>query len=1468
MQTGWRLEQTYLAGVGFPESRMEGLTIDWSEPFEPTGHAALWADNGTGKTTITALRFALYQPHPRDFIRGGSDRSFAKLVSSGDVCHVVEQATRLVDGGLQRVVTGMVAHWADGGSQDLDNPSRLERIFYGWVTDEHGPAIADLPVRTPAGRWTTNTQFVGSLRELLPSEGVLPPYEPSDHQGRWRQWLTAAGIDLEQVRFQAMMNASEGGVDKVMRFTDSDDFVRWLVGAITPAATVEQIARGIEALRDNAAARPRWADELAFWERLVDPLLRMAIQHEEVEGRRRAVATAEADGAAVVADADATTAELTAQQERARQRHADHDQQRRDAAAKLRRAQAHRLRMQLRAAELHAKAAAETADAHEHASDEAARRLAAWRLVADVLQGRECQARLAGLNELLAVAEQETGDLQRIEARYRRDLARLLTHRRDQAAEELTQAKRALEAESRAVENLDKELQKTIATHATATERQGQASTQIAASEQTIEEAVAGGLLPEGTDPAGFDRSLADRMERVREDRDTAGRELKKVEQQISTERGAIETARGRAKSALGDVRDAERRSRELTGRIDAIVRAERFLNVVGTPAVEVWAARPQLTESFAERAEQADDEVAEARRAITAARRTVDSVGADGLLPPSLLVERIVRDCQEEEIPAWSGWRWLADTMAAAAAESFARARPDIVSGVVVAHPDWVDRAAEHAVSSLEEARADVAIWIGAVVDEQAAFTAAPAVDDDAVGGTHARILLPPAGAFDRDAAAVMVEEASSELTAAAEQLKAASQRGTDARNMLAALRQLWTDYPDDPRTELDQAIERARSRVQEAENDLAEATLRLDALNRRHSGLVERSEDAQHTLDATGDARRLLQPVIAAATSLADARARLPELRRTLSDTQTQMHRLEQEKQDALKRTASLSAVTQTLQRNIDDAAEAIRVAKLTPLAEGPLPADEERTIRARLRSVEEALADAAVDPSVREEVERTRGNLADLEAMLDIDPDLRSLAEQFADSDGARHPVALRQSINAAERDEAEVRAVHAKARSDADAAAREFRRRADDASDRSSPDMEGHPAADQVESPDDALLHAAELDDLAAHLLMTQRIQEERAEGAKAIVQRAGEAMKLVKAAVEAVRHLADDYLIGRPTEDINGLVERSSDVTRRLRETAHALAHSERELRSSVSQIRAWVNGPHARRVEDKADTHLADLIHRLRSDDRMAAEAEGIAEQLEQRVLSLRDDLERHDQDVRTCAMMLHVQAATAVQRLRAYQNQSRLPEGLGDWSHQRFVVIDHERIPDDDSVAVDRVSRVVHDRLTPGAGKTSAQELLFAATRALVDAPFRVRILKPHTDLSLDRVDVTELKNFSGGQRVTAGVLLYATMTRVRAAGDATSTGWLWLDNPFGQASADQFVRTMRRAADQLGLQLLFTAAPKDMGALSMFDRTITLARRSRPSSGEKLVIVDDRSRELVDLTLIQRDVNAVLGE
>ncbi|WP_414938184.1 hypothetical protein [Amycolatopsis sp. cmx-11-51] len=226
--------------------------------------------------------------------------------------------------------------------------------------------------------------------------------------------------------------------------------------------------------------------------------------------------------------------------------------------------------------------------------------------------------------------------------------------------------------------------------------------------------------------------------------------------------------------------------------------------------------------------------------------------------------------------------------------------------------------------------------------------------------------------------------------------------------------------------------------------------------------------------------------------------------------------------------------------------------------------------------------------------------------------------------------------------------------------------------------------------------------------------------------------------------------------GRPAgcatgfDDVNELTTRLAKAVEDLRQAEKAVSDDAAVMNGLVDKVRTHANGKDARSVADREAPRLADLIVRLRADRSLAADAERIASQFEQRVATLRDDLDQHDERVRTA----------------------------------------------NESVAVDRVARVVHALLAPGAGRSDAQVMLFAAARVLVDAPFRVRLLKPHTDLVLDRVDVAELKNFSGGQRVTAGVLLYATMARVKAAGNDASIGWLWLDNPFGQASVDQLIR------------------------------------------------------------------------
>jgi hypothetical protein len=1462
MQTGWRLERTYLAGAGYPESRLEGLDIDWSDPAEPTGHAALWADNGTGKTTITALRFALYLPHPRDFVRGGSDRSLARLVYSGNVCHIVEQATRQVNGETQRLVTGMVADWPDGGTQNLENPSRLHRDFYGWVTDPQGPTITDLPFRTQAGRWATRVQFADAVRALAPNGGALPPHLPSDHQTQWQQWLAAAGVDLEQIRFQAAMNASEGGVDNVMRFADSDDFVMWLIGAITQTSTAEQITHNVDALRANAKARPRWTDELALWGSLTDPLLKLAIAHDQVTLNRRAATTAEVRAAAAIADADVTSGALTLEKDTAEMRQAEHDRRRRDATATLRRAQAHRLRMHVRAAQLRAEAAEATAAELKNARDEAVSILVAWQLVAEVIAADKARGEVLELTGQLQAAEKETTQLRQEEVGYRRDLARLLTNRRDSADGDLADAGQLLRAAKEELEGVEADLQLAVAEHATATEQLRKAREEAAKAEQAITDAVAAGLLPEASDPAAHDSDLANQAEAATQAHQAAKHAFNHVSSQISDQQKVLASAARRAEAAGRDESNTDRHLREVTSRVHSLAHDERLLAVVGDTGTDPWVARAAVTDALRYRADAADAEAAQAHDEAAAAQRTVNALGSDGLLPAAELIEDAVRRCQDAEVPAWPGWRWLADTMPPADASAFAKARPEIASGLVISTPTMLDKAAE----AVGDAHLDTAVWVGAVTDTLAALHAA----NNAHGqdGTRGRVLLPHPGTFDRDAATTMVAAASQAMELAHLRQQDAAQNATNAREMLAALNHLWAEFPSDPRPGLEAKLAAARARKAEAGAEAQTAEDKLARLAQHHEDHMRDRDSAQETLNRIAETRRRLAQAVAAAAVLASHWQQLPTLRQTVSDVKRSADELAARKPALTKKVETTGALVSDHKRRRDNAAEALRAAGLSPVAGGPLPADDEITLRAGLASTEKALRNAAIDPQLHRRLSDARTKLADLDAKLSVDPARRRLAEHLAASDGARHQVALSESLREAAEREAAARESFAKAQAAAETANVEYQRRADDRStDRSSPDIEGFPADREVTTPAEAERIAEQLDERAIQLLESQRAEEKAAAKAARVAERAAQTVKLLDAAAKPLRYLTDHALTGRRAVDVEALIARMNSAQDDVRETSQALSDSERAQQDAGGTVRAHANGPRARKVEESGDVHVIDLIMRLRAGGDLPAEAERLAEQLEQRATSLRDDLERHDQNVRTTASMLHVQATTAIQRLRAYQNQSQLPEGLGNWSQRRFVTIEHQLVPDDDSVAVDRVARVVHSLLAPGASRSDAPTLLFAAARALVDASFRVRLLKPHTDLSVDRVDVAELKNFSCGQRVTAGVLLYATMTRVRASGDATSTGWLWLDNPFGQASADQFVRTMRRAADQLGLQLLFTAAPKDKGALSMFDRTIALACKNRPSSKEKIVVIDDSGREITDLLLIQKDVTAVLG-
>lgn len=200
------------------------------------------------------------------------------------------------------------------------------------------------------------------------------------------------------------------------------------------------------------------------------------------------------------------------------------------------------------------------------------------------------------------------------------------------------------------------DLQSCISRHATAAEKVRQLRAQITESEQILAEAVHNGLLPEAADPAKVDTSLVEQISFAQANRSAADQALKRIEGQVGEAQKTLSSAQRRAATARDDAGTNDRELRRITERIDGLISDERLQDIVGDANVELWAERTSLTDALQRRAENADTAARNAREAMATAQRVIDSVGTDGLLPPSPLVEQIARRCQDADLPAWSG--------------------------------------------------------------------------------------------------------------------------------------------------------------------------------------------------------------------------------------------------------------------------------------------------------------------------------------------------------------------------------------------------------------------------------------------------------------------------------------------------------------------------------------------------------------------------------------------------------------------------------------------------------------------------------------------------------------------------------------------------------------------------------------------------------------------------------------------
>ncbi|MEP6672959.1 MAG: hypothetical protein ABJF10_27600 [Chthoniobacter sp.] len=231
----------------------------------------------------------------------------------------------------------------------------------------------------------------------------------------------------------------------------------------------------------------------------------------------------------------------------------------------------------------------------------------------------------------------------------------------------------------------------------------------------------------------------------------------------------------------------------------------------------------------------------------------------------------------------------------------------------------------------------------------------------------------------------------------------------------------------------------------------------------------------------------------------------------------------------------------------------------------------------------------------------------------------------------------------------------------------------------------------------------------------------------------------------------------------------------------------------------------------------------------------------------------LRNEIETLARDKDLVVRALDGVASSAIRLLAKADRASLMPNAFPGWTGQPFLRINANPVTEP-AARRDRLAALVA-RLVAEKAIPAGHKLASAALRE-VGGAIRVTLLKPEDPLRPDRHDITEFGSFSGGEKMTAAILLYATLAHLRIRGRDEhgrdrEAGVLLLDNPFGTASKREFVELQLRVARQMGVQLIYTTGVNDLGALDVLPRILRLRKRHRDRRSGDLLISQEQVEE-----------------
>lgn len=1427
-----------LRGVGAPvkvavqEDLFAPDALDRTTPRRPSPASVLFLENGGGKSVLLKLIFSVLLPGRRQVVGTTSTTVLENFVLAEDVAHVVCEWMHVGTGRL--LVTGKVSEWR--GHVASTDPEKLADAWYSF-RPVPGMGLDDLPF-THDGRRVTLAAF---RERLQTAHREHPDAELAWETGHrdWTRHLVDVGLDPELFRYQRAMNAGEGEAAEAFSFSSDEAFVDFLLRAVLDPAEPQNVAELVAGYADRLAQREELETEREFVDGTLSRLEPMvdaeatatAARDTETAARAELAATASRIAARRVAEEarSVTAAEEAAGAVEAEQSAARAAERLQDTVGELRRL----------TAVLTVEAAERTAAEATRERDDASAVSMARDAVEPVLAHRVAAAEAARLRARVEEEEQKS----RPALAARQDAARALAAALARVAAEADAAADAAEtrradAEERAAAARREQVTRT-ADAARAESAAGAAREALDELDTRVAAAVDAGHLKAGStaadveDSAAAARIDAERCAAALADADAAAAAIREERRAAETRRTAAQDA---AAAARADAATAEAARSAAQADAVALAGETRPAELLGLDEIRPDTDAGLVVDTLTTAIRGAERERTTLHGDQRRDERALAALGDGGLLPDPPEIEDVLAVLESAGITAWSGRRYLAKLPALDRETVLARL-PHLAGGVLLNDA----RDAERARTRLDAARLLPACLVAV------GTTAALRPDADPAPGID--FVVPPTPALHDEEAAEQVRvrlvAETTERAARLAELETVLDDDRRLRDRFAALRDRRPTLAD--LTEAAEIAEAARAAAV-AEHEATRAAVedldeRADRLAADRPGLERTARDTRRRADA------------------------LAALRTELARRATHEERIRTGEADAARAREEADAAGTTADRAAREAADAQQT-RDRQRGIGTTLRDEAAALPVSIEEIGDPDAEPDGNPEgslaeLREEFQRAR----DAYASAAVDTDLHGALER-AEADARERRIAVdglpRTVVEAATAflhtpdgaDAASRRAAAEQARAAYDEAER---RRADAATELAVARRElerftgGERPIDPYDAPRDAE-HGRELVARAAADLDAAGTELERRRRARTAAEEAHRtATDLARGFGLVVSSL--DETPEPPGVPFDGDVEAAQAALKRhqnaVRDAAGERTRAEKKVREGVDAVARFAQDPRFATLTSPVHRHIAGVDR----SEMPGLAAEWIAA-LRPRLRSLDDDLgniERHRSGIVT---RLSGMVGEALRTVRLAQRLSQLPEGLGDWSGQQFLRIRFEELPD---AALRHELGAVVDRTATGMAGGKAKDrrdgmsMLLRGVRAAMPKGVRVEMLKPDAVLRTERLRVSAIKDvFSGGQQLTAAIVLYCTMAALRAhqrgQGRRAHAGVLFLDNPIGRASAGYLLELQFGVAQALGVQLVYTTGLFDAGALSSFPLLVRLRNDADLRAGRKYLSVDER--------------------